>query len=117
MQSLLRDILLLQPDWTWQNTPAMQRRGVLVRRDAAQWLRERLPQLAAAVPSGIDDLEVEGRDGTGRKTEIPWVRVHSASRSPSATDGWYVVYLFSAAGDRAYLSLNQGTTRWENGEF
>src|SRR4051794_8207014 len=95
----------------------MARRGVLVRKEAADWLRELLPQLSAAVPALVDDLAVEGRDGTGRKTEVPWLRVHSRTRSPSATEGWYVVYLFSAEGDRVYLSLNQGTTRWENGEF
>ncbi len=41
----------------------------------------------------------------------------SESRSHSATNGWYLVFLFSAAGDRAYLSLNQGTTRWDGVEF
>jgi hypothetical protein len=45
------------------------------------------------------------------------VRVYSASRSPSATIGWYAVYLFSAEGDRLYLSLNQGTTRWDGTGF
>ncbi|WP_424190509.1 MrcB family domain-containing protein [Actinokineospora sp. G85] len=43
---------------------------------------------------------------------MPWARVFSASRSPSATRGWYVVYLFDAAGERAYLTLMQGTTDW-----
>ncbi|WP_081288276.1 MrcB family domain-containing protein [Mycobacterium asiaticum] len=28
-----------------------------------------------------------------------------------------MVFLFSAAGDRIYLSLNQGTTRWDGAEF
>lgn len=28
-----------------------------------------------------------------------------------------MVFLFSAAGDRVYLSLNQGTTRWDGVEF
>jgi hypothetical protein len=68
---------------------------------------------------GIDpsDLGLEGKDGSGSKTEIPWVRVYSKERSPSATTGWYVVYLFSAAGDDVYLSLNQGTTRWTGAAF
>ncbi|MCZ7434862.1 DUF3578 domain-containing protein [Micromonospora sp. WMMC241] len=117
MRDLLKEILRFQPDWTWRNTPAMEQRGLLVRREAAAWLHEHLPELSGLVLPAIDDLKVEGRDGTGRKTEIPWVRVHSASRSPSATEGWYVVYLFSADGEVVYLSLNQGTTRWENGVF
>ncbi|GAB3875426.1 DUF3578 domain-containing protein [Terrabacter terrigena] len=66
---------------------------------------------------GINDLAVEGRDATGLKSRTPWARVHSISRSPRATEGWYVVYLFSEAGDRVYASLNQGTTRWSGGEF
>lgn len=94
----------------------MQKRGRLVRHEIAAWLRERLPDVAET--SGrIDDWAVEARDGTGLKNEIPWARVYSASRSASATTGWYVVYLFGASGDRVYLSLMQGTTRWENGEF
>lgn len=89
--------------------------GVLVRREIASWLRAQLAELSRLVPAAVDDLGVEVRDGTGRKTEIPWVRIFSASRSPSATVGFYVVYLLSGAGGQAYLSLNQGTTRWENG--
>lgn len=73
--------------------------------------------MANALGASVEDLGVEGRDGTGLKTEIPWVRVCAREQSPSATTGWYVVYLFSAAGDRVYLSLNQGTTVWTGGDF
>ncbi len=65
----------------------------------------------------IGSLAIEGRDGTGLKTEVPWVRVCDPTMSPSATTGWYVVYLFSGTGDRVYLSLNQGTTVWTGGDF
>ncbi|MDX8036580.1 DUF3578 domain-containing protein [Lentzea sp. BCCO 10_0856] len=117
MRELLRDVLLLQPKWTSENTPAMQERGRLVRHEVAGWLREQLPALKSAAPVEIDDWSVEARDGTGLKSEIPWVRVHSVGLSPSATTGWYVVYLFGAQGDRVYLSLMQGATEWQNGEF
>lgn len=117
MRAQIEEVLRLQRGWTWENTPDMERRGVLVRRDAPNWLREHLPELSKLVPQAVDDLSVEGRDGTGRKTEVPWVRVYSTSRSPSATVGFYVVYLFSGSGSHAYVSLNQGTTRWENGDF
>ncbi|MFB6935249.1 MrcB family domain-containing protein [Streptomyces chartreusis] len=63
------------------------------------------------------DFAVEGRDGTGLKSEIPWVRVFGREESPSSTTGWYVVYLFSASGRHVYLSLNQGTTIWTGGVF
>ena len=109
MRADIEEVLGLQVDWTWRNTPEMQRRGVVVRTDMARWLRGELPALSRIVPPTVDDLSVEGRDGTGRKTRVPWVRVFSKMRSPSATEGFYIVYLFNAAGDQAYLSLNQGT--------
>jgi MrcB-like, N-terminal domain len=65
----------------------------------------------------IDDFFAEGRDGTGRKTRVPWIRFGSRSRSPRATEGFYVVYLFDALGGTVYLSLNQGTTDFLGGEF
>ncbi|WP_439663204.1 MrcB family domain-containing protein [Lentzea sp. HUAS TT2] len=116
MRELLRDVLLLQPQWTSKNTPEMERRGRLVRHDVAGWLREQLPALVRAAPVEID-WGVQAKDATGGKSEIPWARVHSLRRSSSATMGWYVVYLFGAQGDRVYLSLMQGATRWENTEF
>src|SRR3954462_15671260 len=110
MHDSIEEVLLLQTDYSAHNTDAMQRRGYLVRTKLRHELENLLPSLSAA--SGIDDLRVQGKDGTGQKTEIPWTRIYSASRSPRPTSGWYIVFLFSAAGDRVYLSLNQGTTRW-----
>lgn len=117
MRELLRDVLLLQPSWSRDNTPDMQQRGQLVRNKVTGWLRDQLPTITDRTPEEIDDWQVEARDGTGLKNEIPWARVYSADRSPSATVGWYIVYLFGAQGDRVYLSLMQGTTRWENGDL
>jgi hypothetical protein len=117
MRELLRDVLRLQPAWHSKNTPEMEKRGRLVRRDVVNWLREQLPAVERAVPDEVDDWTAEGSDGAGLKSEIPWARVYSARLSPSATVGWYVVYLFGARGDRVYLSLMQGATRWRNGEF
>ncbi|MEU7006771.1 DUF3578 domain-containing protein [Streptomyces sp. NPDC046332] len=66
--------------------------------------------MAGALEVARDALGIEGPDGTGLKTEVPWVRVYDPAMSPSATTGWYAVYLFSGTGDRVYLFLNQGTT-------
>ncbi|WP_457062560.1 MrcB family domain-containing protein [Mycobacteroides abscessus] len=115
MRNGIEEVLLLQTEYSGDNTEAMQRRGIIVRTELAGELRELLPALIAR--SSIDDLRVQGKDGTGMKTEIPWTRVYSHSRSPRPTGGWYVVFLFSALGDRVYLSLNQGTTRWDGAEF
>ncbi|MER7073234.1 DUF3578 domain-containing protein [Terrabacter sp. NPDC000476] len=117
MRELLEETLLLQTEWSAANTPSMERRGVLVRHEIASWMRDRVDALLPFLPPQVRDLAVEGKDGMGRKTEIPWARVYSESRSPSATEGWYVVYLFSAKGDRLYLTLGQGTTELDGSEL
>ena len=111
----MQEVLDLQPEWTHKKTEAMDRRGIIVRREILSLIRERLHGLTSG--STDVDWEVEGRDGTGPKTEIPWVRVHDAISSPSATVGWYVVYLFSALGDRLYLSIGHGSTEWTGVDF
>jgi hypothetical protein len=115
MRDGIEEVLLLQTEYSADNTEAMQRRGIIVRDELANELRHLLREMS--IRSAIDDLRVQGKDGTGLKTEIPWTRVYSQSRSPRPTGGWYVVFLFSALGDRVYLSLNQGTTRWDGAEF
>ncbi|MFS8102014.1 DUF3578 domain-containing protein [Lentzea alba] len=117
MRELLHDVLLLQLEYSPQNTPAMQKRGRLVRDEVAAWVRAQLPAIEREAPGEIADWKVQAKDATGNKSVIPWVRVYSAARSPRPTEGWYVVYLFGAQGDRVYLSLMQGTSRWVNGEF
>lgn len=117
VDDLLSKVLELQPSWTATNTEAMQERGVIIRQQLPDLLREDMARLSAALSVSLDDLGVEGRDGTGLKSEIPWVRVFGREQSPSSTTGWYVVYLFSASGRRVYLSLNQGTTIWTGGVF
>jgi hypothetical protein len=113
MRDTIQEILLWQTEYSSRVTDAMKRRGELVRTELPDELRTLLPALTPRV--GVDDLRAQGGDGSGSRTEIPWTRVYSQSRSPSATNGWYLVFLFSAAGDRAYLSLNQGTTQWDAG--
>jgi hypothetical protein len=106
-------ILDLQVSWSSQNTPEMQERGVLVRQAGPRLVKGMLAGLSSLIP----DLAVEGRDGTGRKTRVPWIRVYSKSRSPSATSGWYVAALFAADGSAVFLSINQGTTSFEAGSL
>ncbi|WP_405673399.1 DUF3578 domain-containing protein [Streptomyces canus] len=117
MDDLLSKVLELQPSWTATNTDEMQERGVIIRQQLPELLRADGARLSVALGVSLDDLGVEGRDGTGLKSEIPWVRVFGREQSPSSTTGWYVVYLFSASGRRVYLSLNQGTTIWTGGVF
>lgn len=115
MHDKIQEILLLQNDYTSKNTKPMQRRGVLVRNELPAKIREIAAEIIVDVP--LEDVGIAGNDGVGRKTEIPWTRVYSKSRSPRPTSGWYVVFLFSRNGERAYLSLIQGTTSWDGFEF
>ncbi|MFA1551494.1 MrcB family domain-containing protein [Actinomadura chokoriensis] len=117
MDVLFAEALDLQLEWAAHNTPEMQRRGVLVRTEIPERIRAHVDELATTIGVPLSDLGVEGKDGTGLKTEIPWIRVFSREESPRATTGWYLVYLFSADGERVYLSLNQGTTVWTGMDF
>ncbi|MGW1958688.1 MrcB family domain-containing protein [Streptomyces sp. NPDC001935] len=117
MHELLGEVLDLQKVWRAKNTKEMQRRGVIIRREITDWLRERQHAVAQAADLAPDNVGIEGRDATGLKAEVPWTRVYALDRSPSSTAGWYLVYLFSLPGDCAYLSLIQGTTVWDGGEF
>ncbi|OLR95302.1 hypothetical protein BJP25_07260 [Actinokineospora bangkokensis] len=104
-------MLALQPDFNPAQTPEMLNRGRLIHDDLGAWLASQLPDLTSPT---LPDLAVNTSDGVGLRTEIPWARVHSEARSPRATDGWYVVYLFDAPGTAVYLTLMQGTTEWSN---
>lgn len=115
MHDSIEEVLLWQTDYTSLNTDGMKRRGVIIRDELRREIEELIPAIAAR--SGIADFAVQGKDGMGPKSIVPWTRVFSVSRSVSATDGWYLVFLFSADGGRAYLSLNQGTQRWNGSEF
>ncbi|MFJ3253881.1 MrcB family domain-containing protein [Streptomyces sp. NPDC086771] len=117
MDDLMGKVLDLQGSWTASNTVEMQERGVIVRQQLPGLLRAHIAQLATALGMDPAEVGVQGSDGTGLKTEVPWVRVFGRDQSPSATTGWYVVYLFSGSGERVYLSLNQGTTVWTGGVF
>lgn len=55
-------------------------------------------------------FKVEGSPGKGNWAQIPWIGIFDSVVTTSATRGYYVVYLISADGQYAYLSLNQGTT-------
>lgn len=113
VSALFERILELQSSFSAENTPEMQLRGQLVRDSGRSAVR--------SLVEGINDVSFrpsfEGRDGTGRKTRVPWIRIYDQEKSPRATTGWYVVYLFAADGSAVYASLNQGTTNMERGSF
>lgn len=113
ISSQIQEVLELQKEYTFRNTPAMQRRGVLIREEIAGSLNENFERFKSKYEVAIEDLWVQGKDGDGNKSEIPWVRLASKEFSPSATKGWYVVFLFSATGSNCYLSLGHASTTYE----
>src|ERR1017187_10324627 len=108
LQDSLKSVLTLQGDWSAENTPPMQERGVLIRNGIPAFLEP------LALKRG---MMVEGSDGAGRKNRVPWVRIYDPRFSPSPMEGWYVVFLIAADGSAVFLSLNQGTTKFLNGSF
>ena len=106
---LLDEVLKLQSYFSAKNTPEMQERGYIIRNHGPAMINPWLEK--------YPHLSVEGRDGTGLKTRVPWIRVYCPEKSPSATTGWYIVFLFAFDGSAVYLSLNQGTTDFINGQF
>jgi hypothetical protein len=113
ISSQIQEVLELQKEYTFKNTLAMQRRGRLIREEIAGSLNENLDRFKSKYEIAIEDLWVQGKDGDGNKAEIPWVRLASKELSPSATKGWYVVFLFSATGSNCYLSLGHASTTYD----
>ncbi|WP_342636508.1 MrcB family domain-containing protein [Methylobacterium nonmethylotrophicum] len=67
-------------------------------------------EVAGALGSGNSDLLVKGSPGQGIWAEVPWLSVFDPLVTRTATQGYYVVYLFHARERLVHLSLNQGTT-------
>jgi len=99
-------VLALQLQYAWANTVEMQERRTVINELITPGF-ERLIEDRADRSS----LKVAGSSGAGNSAKVPWVRVFNPLQSPSPTQGWYVVLLFSADGRSASLSLNQGVTR------
>lgn len=117
MRELIREVLQLQLEFSSENTPAMERRGQLVRNFIPAELRQWQSVSADAVLPFKGRLNVQGKDGTGRKTFVPWIRVHSPELSPSAQKGWYVVFLFHANGGGVSLCVSHGSTSFNGRDF
>lgn len=118
MRDILREIIELQSEYSATNTPAMYRRGKLIRDDMRLGLENLAQQLAGAI--NIDtasDLIIEGRDGTGQKSKVPWTRFGSKDRAPTANSGWYCVFLFRPQADAVYLCLSHASTKWNGGDY
>lgn len=117
MREKFAEVLALQLEHSSLNTPAMVRRGQLIRDEIPSEMRTWPACLTSAALPFRGRLNVQGRDGTGLKTFVPWVRIHSPELSASAQSGWYVVYLFLQDGSGVSLGLSHGFTRFDGGDF
>jgi hypothetical protein len=117
LAELLAEVCRLQPSYTPENSPAMQRRGALIRSHIPASLRLISDRFREALGGHGPEMRFDASDGIGRKTEAPWVRIHSTRLSPSPRDGFYVVVHFSADGAAVFITIGCGSTVWANGEL
>jgi 5-methylcytosine-specific restriction protein A len=77
----------------------------------ANFIRTDAPAaLKKALGNKASSFKIEGSPGKGNWAEVPWVAAFNPVVTTTATQGYYVVYLFSADMTRLELSLNQGAT-------
>lgn len=117
MLSIISRIIELQREWSEKNTPEMRERGELIRHALPLKMQALKHSIAETLNVDESDVLIQGRDGSGRKTAIPWVRICSNLRSPTPQDGWYVVLLFHSEKRKFYLAIIHGATTWTNGGF
>ena len=114
MQTELQTVLALQGSWV-ASAPSedMALRGLFVRGDIADFVRQHQAEIAGRLLCAPEDVEIEGKDSTGSYSRVPWVRFANRKLSQNPREGWYAVYLFAEDGSEVSLSLNQGTQVWD----
>ncbi len=117
MRNTLRRICELQKSYSSSNTEAMKERGQLIRQTLVAELRDELPAFSDSLGRYANDMNVEGSDGIGRKTEAPWTRIYSSKMSPSAREGFYIVFHFAADGTAVFVTIGCGSTIWKDGDL
>ncbi|MBY5418886.1 MrcB family domain-containing protein [Rhizobium leguminosarum] len=68
-------------------------------------------ELERQLPAGAT-FTYKGSTGVGNITKAPWVATFDPAITTQATQGFYVVYLFSVDLQRLYISLAFGTTQF-----
>ena len=74
-------------------------------------IRHDLPnELFQSLDLNNNKFKITGSIGQGQWAEIPWISIFLKDITTSATNGYYIVYLFKSDMSGFYLSLNQGWT-------
>ena len=76
----------------------------------ANYLRHDAP---AAIAAALDNslYLCKGSAGQSDWADVPWIGVYNANITTTATEGYYIVYLFDAEMTKVHLTLAQGTTK------
>ena len=117
IDATLRQICELQPQYSSDNTPAMQERGRLVRNVLRGEVFSRSHVLQAALGEFGDEFILDASDGIGRKTQAPWVRFSNRSLSPNPRTGFYAVLHFAADGSAVFVTVGCSATVWSGGDL
>jgi hypothetical protein len=72
-----------------------------------------LPAQLKALLGPASNLKVEGSTGAGNITAAPWTGVFDPRLTSGATNGYYIVYLFSVDMQSVTLTIAFGTTQFE----
>lgn len=112
LKGIIQRICELQPQYSSDNSEAMQERGRLIRQDLANAIKARGTILRSALREFGDDFHVGASDGVGRKTELPWVRFCSKIMSPTPQQGFYCVIHFSTNGSAVHFTVGCGSSRY-----
>ena len=83
--------------------------------ESYRYIVQNLPALikgrSAARPT---NYKYQGSVSTGNMAKIPWVCIFDTDITDSATQGYYIVFLFKEDMTGGYLSLNQGFTQFKD---
>lgn len=114
-RDLAAEVMDLAREFSPKTNPAMRRRKEALKEMALiaqDWLKAWQPNL-------VTTLHLDAEDGgqVGGVSPVAWMRVFSKTKSPSATAGFYVAYLFDVIGRNLFLSLNQGTSEYRAGQW
>jgi len=69
-------------------------------------LANEFPEKASKIISQADKIAIKASLGSGTSSHTPFIGFYQAPQATSATNGVYIVIIFSADGERCYLGLS-----------
>lgn len=82
--------------------------------EISKLLTKRIPEsIYSSAELSKNKFKVTGSIGQGGIADIPWICIFDLDVTSTASNGYYVVYLFDAQLENLYLCLGQGWTQYE----